>query len=60
MLSTITTGVTSLIGWVGEVLGGIFTEAGAFSAVLPIIGISVGMTVVGFGIATIKSLIGRY
>ncbi len=60
MVETIGTGVTQVITWCGNVLNAIFGASGSWAAVLPIIGISVGMTVVGFGIATIKNLIGRY
>lgn len=57
MLSAIGTGVTEVISWGGEVLSAITAEAGSFSAVLPVIGISIGLGIVGWGIATIKSLV---
>ena len=60
MLDVISTGFTTLVGCVGDVIGAIFNTNGEFSALLPVVGISVGMTIVGFGIATVKNLIGRY
>lgn len=58
MLAAITTGVTSAIGYVGEVLTAIVTtETGKLNAVLPVIGVAIGIAVVGWGIRTIKSLV---
>lgn len=55
MLEAISTGVTSVIGWGGNVLTAITT--GSMSAVLPVVGIAIGLGIVGWGIATIKSLV---
>lgn len=57
MLNAIGTGVTEVISWGGEVLTAIVGETGAFGAVLPVVGISVGLGIVGWGIKTIKSLV---
>lgn len=58
MLEQIGAGVTEAIGFCGEVLTAITT--GSMSAVLPVIGLSIGMGVIGFGIAKIKSLVWGY
>lgn len=55
MLEAIGTGVTSVIGWGGNVLTAITT--GSMSAVLPVVGVTVGLGIVGWGIKTIKSLV---
>lgn len=57
MLAAIGTGVTEVIGWGGEVLTAIVGETGSMNAVLPVIGIAIGLGIVGWGIATIKSLV---
>ncbi len=58
MLASIGTGVTSAISYVGEVLSAIVTtETGELNAVLPVIGVAIGIAVVGWGIRTIKSLV---
>ena len=55
MLEAIGTGVTSAVEFCGEVLTSITT--GNMAVVLPVIGLSIGMGVVGFAIAKIKSLV---
>lgn len=55
MLASISTGVTSAIEFCGEVLTSI--TSGDMSTVLPVIGLSIGMGVIGFAIAKIKSLV---
>ena len=55
MLNAIGSGVTQVISWAGDVLTSITT--GSMSAVLPVIGVAIGMAVVGWGIRTIKSLV---
>ena len=47
MLEVITDGFSALVGFTGNVISAIFN-------------ISIGMTIVGFGISTVKNLIGRY
>lgn len=48
-------GVTAVIDWGGEVLTSI--TSGGMAAVLPVVGIAIGIGIVGWGIATIKSLV---
>lgn len=55
MLDAIGTGVTSAVEFCGTVLTSITT--GDMAVVLPVIGLSIGMGVVGFAIAKIKSLV---
>ena len=60
MLEVITDGFSALVGFTGNVISAIFNTNGDWSAILPVVGISIGMTIVGFGISTVKNLIGRY
>lgn len=57
MLEAITQGVTHGITIVGEVVTAIVGASGAMSALLPVIGLSIGFGAIGFGIAKIKSLV---
>lgn len=56
MMEAIATGVTNCIGFVGDVVTAIFTAEGSLSALLPVIGLQIGMGVIGFGIAKVKGL----
>lgn len=55
MLEAIGTGVTSVITWGGNVLTAI--TSGSMAGVLPVIGVTIGLGIVGWGIKTIKSLV---
>lgn len=60
MLAAVTAGVTQAITYVGEVLSAIVDTNGAFAGVLPLIGLSVGIFVIGTGIGFVKGLIKGY
>ena len=60
MLEVIKTGVTTAISVVGEVMSAVFTTSGSWSAILPVIGLGVGIFVIGFAVRTIKSLVQGY
>lgn len=56
MMSAIGTGITSVIGYAGEVVTALVGESGALSALLPVVGMAVGIGLVGWGIRVVKSL----
>lgn len=60
MLAAVTSGVTQIITYVGEVIDAIAGTSGAWSSVLPLVGLAVGMFVISFGIGTVKKLIKGY
>lgn len=67
MLEAITTGVTTVIGYVGNIIKAITgtvaesdAVAGAWGALLPVIGLGIGVMFVMFAITTVKSLIKGY
>lgn len=60
MLTAVTTGVTTAITYIGDVISAITSSEGAFADVLPLIGLAIGMFVVTFGIGVVKSLIKGY
>ena len=67
MVDAITTGVTTVIGYVGNIIKAITgtvaesdAVAGAWGALLPVIGLGIGVMFVMFAITTVKSLIKGY
>lgn len=54
IMGAIGSGVTSVIGYAGQVVTAI--TSGGLSALLPVIGMAVGIGLVGWGIRTVKSL----
>lgn len=55
-MTAIGDGVTSVIGWAGDVVDALITSTGALSGLLPVIGMAIGIGLVGWGIRTVKSL----
>ena len=60
MIAEITAGVTQAITYIGQVLTAIVGENGAFNAVLPIIGLFIGVYIVGIGVSFVRRLIKGY
>ena len=56
MMNAIGQGVTSVIGFAGEVVTAIADSGGDLAPLLPVIGMAVGIGLVGWGIRTVKSL----
>lgn len=54
VMGAIGDGVTAVIGYAGSVVTAI--TSGGLSALLPVIGMAVGIGLVGWGIHTVKSL----
>lgn len=57
MLDAVTSGVTTVIGWVGDVVSALTATDGKLSALLPLLAIGVAVTAVSFGIKAIRSVI---
>ena len=55
MISAVTEGLTTVIGWVGTVITSLTTDAGELSALLPLLAIGVSVTVISMAIGTIRS-----
>lgn len=60
MLASITSGVTEAIKIVGQVISAIFSTSGSWSAILPAVGLAIGIFVLITGIGIVKSLIKGY
>lgn len=56
MMSAIGSGVTAVIGYAGDVVTALVGESGALAALLPVIGMAIGIGLVGWGIRTVKSI----
>lgn len=54
IMGAIGDGVTAVIGYAGSVVTAIVS--GGLSSLLPVVGMSVGLGLVGWGIRTVKSL----
>ena len=57
MVEAISAGVSSVIGWVGNVVSAITTSEGALNGLLPLVGIGVAVSAVMFGVKIIKGMI---
>ena len=55
MISAVTEGLTTVIGWVGTVITALTAESGELSALLPLLAIGVSVTVISMAIGTIRS-----
>lgn len=55
MIAEVTTALGTVIGWVGDVIGALTTEAGELSALLPLWAIGVAISGLLLGVKIIKS-----
>lgn len=57
MLEAVTTGLGTVISWVGEVVDALVNTDGALSALLPLLAIGVAVSALMLGIKAIRSFI---
>lgn len=57
MLEAVTSGLTTVISWVGTVVDALVTTDGALSALLPLLAIGVAVSALMLGIKAIRSFI---
>ena len=55
MLEAATTGLTTAITWVGNVLTAITGADGALHSLLPLLGIGIGISALAFGFKAVRS-----
>lgn len=55
-MNAIGEGVTNVISFAGDVVTALVGENGDLVALLPVIGLSIGLGLVGWGIRTVKSI----
>lgn len=57
MLEAISTGVESVISWIGSVVGALTTAEGALYPLLALFGIGVAVSAVMFGVKVLKGMV---
>lgn len=57
MLDAVTSGLTTVIGWVGSVVDALTTTDGDLAALLPLLAIGVAVSALMLGIKAIRSFI---
>lgn len=57
MLEAVSTGLTTVIGWVGDVVTAVTSTDGALSSLLPLFAIGIAISALLFGIKAIKSIV---
>ena len=57
MLEAVTSGITTVIGWVGEVIDALLSTDGALAALLPLFAIGVAISAILLGVKIIRSFI---
>lgn len=55
MLEAVTTGLTTVIGWVGTVVDALVKTDGQLSALLPLLGIGISVSALMLGVKAIRS-----
>lgn len=57
MLEAVSSGLTTIIGWVGTVISELTGAEGSLNDLLPLFAIGIGISVLFFGIKAIKSIV---
>lgn len=57
MLAAVTSGLTTVIGWVGTVVSALVGESGELSELLPLLAIGVAISALMLGVKVIRSVI---
>lgn len=57
MLEAVTSGITTVISWVGTVIDSLLTTEGQLSALLPLFAVGVAISAILLGVKVIKSFI---
>lgn len=57
MLAAVTSGLETVIGWIGTVITAITGEAGALKELLPLFAVGIAISVVFLGVKAIKSIV---
>lgn len=57
MLEAVTSGITTVIGWVGSVVDALVTTDGQLSALLPLFAVGVAISAILLGVKICRSII---
>lgn len=57
MLSQVTSGITTVIGWIGTVLSALLTESGALKDLAPLFAIGISISAIMLGIKVVRGIV---
>lgn len=57
MLEAVTSGITTVIGWIGTVLDALVGTEGALNDLLPLFGIGIAISAILLGVKVVRSFI---
>ena len=57
MMAAVTSGISTVIGWVGEFITQLVTETGELNTLLPLFAIGIAVSAVFLGIKVIRSVV---
>lgn len=57
MLEAVGTGITTVIGWVGNVVSALVTESGQLSELMPLFAIGIAISAILLGVKIVRSIV---
>ena len=57
MLEAVTSGLTTVIGWIGTVIDSMTTTDGDLASLLPLFAVGIAVSVIFLGVKAIKSIV---
>lgn len=57
MLQAVTSGITTVVGWIGTVIDAMLTETGELAELLPLFAIGIAISAILLGVRVIRSFI---
>lgn len=57
MLEAVTSGLTTVIGWIGTVIDSMTTTDGDLASLLPLFAVGIAISVIFLGVKAIKSIV---
>lgn len=57
LLQAVTSGITTVIGWVGTVVDALLAETGELSALLPLFAVGIAISAILLGVRVVRSFI---
>lgn len=57
MLAHVTSGITTVIGWIGDVLGAIVGESGELAQLGPLFAIGISISAIMLGIKVVRGIV---
>lgn len=57
MLDAVTSGITTVISWIGDVVTALVTDGGALAALLPLFAIGIAISAILLGIKVVRGIV---